>query len=145
MVKLIPIGEDNYRECIDLKVDKAQENFVASNVFSLAEAYIYRGQCEPMGIYDGDAMAGFIMYGFNCDEGVGMYEIYRLMIDARWQRRGLGRTALSLAIEDMRRRPDCATIRLSTANPVAEALYASLGFARTGKMQDGEHVMELPK
>ena len=39
-VSLRPITQKNLNECISLKVTDCQQNFIASNVKSLAEAFV---------------------------------------------------------------------------------------------------------
>ena len=38
-IRLVEIDTDNFYDILDLKVTKVQKNYVASNIFSLAEAY----------------------------------------------------------------------------------------------------------
>lgn len=59
MISLRPVDSSNYRECIDLRVARDQERFVASNVQSLAEAYVWREGAEPYAVYSDDEMIGF--------------------------------------------------------------------------------------
>ena len=61
---------DNWRELIKLQVRDDQKHFVASNLFSIAQAQFgdeYEGHWNlfPYGIYDGDVAVGFLMYGLN--------------------------------------------------------------------------------
>jgi diamine N-acetyltransferase len=41
VVTIKPITRNNWEEAIDLKVAESQRNFVASNLFSIAEAQFY--------------------------------------------------------------------------------------------------------
>jgi len=88
-------------------------------------------------------MVGFIMYGR--DPADNCYCVARLMIDERHQGKGYGRTAMLEAIKRMRAKPDCHEIVLSIEpeNVVAEKLYESLGFRKTGEVIGGEVVMRL--
>lgn len=65
MVELKEINEDNFEECIALKLNKEQSKFIASNLFSLAEAYAIKnsGMNTPItyGVYNDNIMVGFIM------------------------------------------------------------------------------------
>jgi len=83
------------------------------------------------------------MYGR--DPADDCYCVARLMIDERYQGKGYGRAAMVEAIRRMRAEPDCQEIALSIEpeNAVAEKLYASLGFRKTGEVIDGEVVMRL--
>lgn len=42
MIEFEPINEDNFKDVINLEVAENQSRFVASNVRSLAECYLYR-------------------------------------------------------------------------------------------------------
>ena len=141
-VTLREIDKGNWLECIKLEIAPEQAGFVSSNVFSLAQSK-FEPQMKTMGIYAGDEMVGFIMYGFDYDDG--NYVVLRLMVDARRQGKGYGRAAMLEAIRQMRMEPDCRQVALSyaPANKVAERLYESLGFRRTGEVISGENVMRL--
>lgn len=96
-ITLREITKNNWRECVDLKVGPGQENFVAPNLFSIAEAKFEPGW-TPLAIYAGETLVGFTMYGQ--DERDGSYWIIRLMVDAAYQGRGAGQGCFigSLAI-----------------------------------------------
>lgn len=42
MIEFVSINEENFKDVIDLEVAEGQKNFVAPNVRSLAECYLYR-------------------------------------------------------------------------------------------------------
>jgi RimJ/RimL family protein N-acetyltransferase len=71
--------------------------------------------------------------------------VWRLMIDAAQQGRGLGKQAMAWVVEEGRRM-GVARIALSCVpgNEQAGRFYESLGFAYTGELKDGERVMHLP-
>lgn len=135
------VAEENFLECVGLKVREDQP-FVASNMFSLAEAkacpwWIVRS------VYDGATMVGFIMYVLDREEG----ELYlcRLMVDARFQGRGYGTAILGKLAALARKAGGIRRIRLST-DPKNEAgirFYAKYGFVDTGTMDEGEEVFVL--
>ncbi len=141
-ITLRDITKDNWRECIDLKVGLGQENFVASNLYSLAESK-FEPEWTPLTIYSGETMVGFTMYGR--DDRDGSYWIIRLMVDAAHQGRGYGRAAMAEVIRRLRALPDCREIKISFApeNIAAEKLYLDLGFQRTGLIEEGEVVLRL--
>jgi diamine N-acetyltransferase len=136
------ITMDNFRECINLSVADAQRGFVASNTYSLAEAKA-DAVSVPLAIYSDDRMVGFIMYDFEPHEGRGY--ITRLMVDQRFQGNGYGRRAMEHVIDRLRRIPTCKEIQTSFVpeNATADSLYTSLGFDRTGEMDEGEIVLRL--
>ena len=139
-VTLREITMESFRECIRLEVAEDQKGFVASNVFSLAEAKV-DGVSNPLSIYAGDRMVGFIMYDFEPKESRGY--ISRLMVDVRFQGKGYGRAAMGQVTGRFKEIPECREIQTSfaPANAIAERLYASLGFERTGEVVDGEIVV----
>ena len=136
-VTLREITMKNFRESIRLSIQEDQKGFVASNVYSLAEAKV-DGVSNPFAIYVGDQMVGFIMYDFERKENRGY--ITRLMVDARFQHSGYGRAAIIQVIDRLNAIPGCHEIYTSfvPANTVAAKLYASLGFEITGETtEDG--------
>ena len=109
-----------------------QKGFVATNVKSLAEAYVNPTD-HPFGIYDAKAhyqaspsMLGFTMY--ELVDAVGF--ILRLMIDEKYQRRGYGRAAMIEVMRRLRLHPEVEKIATShdRKNKAAARLYESLGF-----------------
>ena len=142
-ISLREITPQNFRECINLKVAAGQENFVAPNVMSIAQAKIYP-TVKPLAVYHEDEMVGFVMYGFDEDEK--HFYLGRLMIDEKHQGKGYGKTATLAVIERMKQIEDCREIYLSFVpeNTGAEKLYISVGFERTGKIsEDGEVIMKF--
>jgi diamine N-acetyltransferase len=142
-VSLRPVDQGNYRECIELSVDPGQQRFVASNVQSLADAYVWRDAAEPHAVYAGDDLVGFAMYGQHPDTGA--WWVIRLMIAPEHQGRGYGRAAMETMIDLMVERIGCEEIVTSfvPGNTVAAALYESLGFRPTGEEEDGEPLLLL--
>ncbi len=49
MIGLKKITEDNFISAFQLKLAPGQERFVSDPVRSLAQAYVYRDQCQPFG------------------------------------------------------------------------------------------------
>jgi len=136
---LRPIDGRNWREAIKLDVAPDQRVFVASNVYSIAESK-FEPEAVPMGIYAGDTMVGFLMFGVSGDE---MW-VWRLMIDHRHQRRGYGRAAMSALVDDLHAMGHQEIfVSYEPENAVAAQLYASLGFEDTGRIEDGEIVVRL--
>ena len=79
-------------------------------------------------------------------EYLGPYFLWRLLIDARWQGRGLGSAVLDLVVESLRTRPGAETLLTSVVpgprSPTG--FYLRYGFSLTGQVFDGEQVLELP-
>jgi diamine N-acetyltransferase len=142
LIELREITMVNFRECIGLSVAKHQRGFVASNMYSLAEAKA-DGVSNPLAIYAGGKMVGFTMYCFDPQLGTGFID--RLMVAEAHQGKGYGRAAMAEVIDRLCRIPECRRIRTAfePTNSVAEALYESLGFRKTGEVDEGEIVAVL--
>lgn len=136
------IDKENWEECVDLKVSKEQEDFVASNWYSILEAK-FEEELYPLGIYDGEVMVGFTMY--NLDRDTNRMEMCRLMIDQKFQGKGYGKKAVLKLLDLMREK--YGKIKFYTSiepnNIVAQKLYESLGFRKTGEIMWDEEVMAV--
>ena len=141
MIKLREITRDNFDDCLFLNVNKTQEDFVASTMYSLAEAKVFTENI-PLAIYHDNTMVGFLMY--QSDYNDGAYWITRLLIDKKYQKLGYGTEAMKLIIPLIieENKTDTILISFDPENLVVEKLYLSLGFKHTGRIEDEEVVME---
>ena len=92
-VRLVKVDTKNFDALIDLEVNEEQKNYVANNIYSLAEAYATKAEGRfalPLGIYDGETPVGFLMIGYDypdfCDGEAPEYQknsylIWRFMIE----------------------------------------------------------------
>jgi diamine N-acetyltransferase len=155
MIEFRKITSDNFDECIHLEPREDQKNFVASNVYSLAESYVAAANNEgipmPYAIYADEQMVGFILMVYNQPDeyyDTPVYWVCRLMIDKHFQGRGYGKEAMLQAIELIKTFPHGSSPLISLSyepdNLVAKSLYASLGFQETGQLIEGELVAVLP-
>ncbi|PKM65114.1 MAG: GNAT family N-acetyltransferase [Firmicutes bacterium HGW-Firmicutes-19] len=142
MIQLKEINESNFRDCIRLNVNENQKTFVATNVYSIAQAYIHYGSAFPYGIYQDDKMVGFVMLGHNKEDQE--FWLWRFMIDEKFQDQGIGTKAVQLALEKFKEM-GATEIYLSyePENHIADALYRKFGWLPTGKVEEGEIVMLL--
>ena len=140
MVELKPITEENFIDAFHLKLAPGQEEFVSHPIRSLAQAYVYRNQCQPFGIYVADKMVGYVMVIYDYD--IPEYDIWHMMIDESMQGRGFGAAALDRVIDYIRTKPfgDSGRIALTCNkhNAVARKLYESKGFSATGNEDEDE-------
>lgn len=140
MISLKVINEDNFVDAFNLKLAKGQEEYVSHPVRSLAQAYVYRNQCQPFGIYADEKMVGYVMVIYDYD--VPEYDIWHMMIDESQQGKGYGRAALNQIIEYIKAKPfgDSSRIALTCNknNNVAKALYENIGFSVTGVEDEDE-------
>ena len=145
MVELRPITEDNFLDAFHLKLAPGQEEFVSHPVRSLAQAYVYRNQCQPFGIYAEDRMIGYVMVIYDYD--IPEYDIWHMMIDEPMQGKGYGNEALNRVTEYIRTKPFGDSNRVALTcnrnNPVARKLYESKGFSATGIEDEDEIELAL--
>ncbi len=145
MVELRKITEDNFIDAFHLKLAKGQESFVSHPIRSLAQAYVYREQCQPFGIYADGKMVGYVMVIYDYD--IPEYDIRHMMIDESVQGHGFGSAALDRVIDYIRTKPFGKSSRIALTcnknNPVARKMYESKGFAATGVEDEDEIEMAL--
>ena len=157
MFKLKKINRKNVGEILKLEVFDNQKRFVAPNNISIIEAYLAiteNNDVFTFGIYNDDAPVGFLMIGFDVnsdDEGApkiakGNYNIWRFMIDKKFQGKGFGKKAMNLALEFVNTFP-CGTAKYcwlsyESDNDVARQLYKSFGFVETDE-KDGEEIVAI--
>lgn len=145
MLSLKPITKDNWLHALSLNVRPDQEDFIASNTFSLAQLN-FLDNFYAKGIYLNDDMIGFALYGI--DEEDQQYWIYRFMIDADYQGNGYGLKAVQLIIDDVNNMKDVhhtsLTLSYEPENQHAKYLYKKAGFEEVdGLFSDGEQVARL--
>lgn len=140
MISLKEISEDNFVDAFNLKLAEGQKVFVSHPVRSLAQAYVYRNQCQPFGIYADDKMVGYVMVIYDYD--IPEYDIWHMMVDKSEQGKGYGRAALDLLIGYIRTKPFGDSCRIALTcnkkNSIAKALYESIGFSVTGVEDEDE-------
>ena len=155
MIKLRKITDDNAGELLDLELSENQKSYVASNLDSLATAYICMtngGYVNTYAIYADDTMVGFIMYGFlpvDYDDTYGedCYYLWRFMIDKNHQGNGYGKQAILQVIDEIKQMPhgkaDYCYTQYEPNNAVVKKLYESLDFVETGQIDEDELVARL--
>lgn len=144
-VTLRPITEDNVRAVYELKVRPDQEQFVAPNPWSMAQALAEYEIAWPRAILADDLVVGFLMLEIDPNEEDGRnFWLWRFMVDANHQGRGFGRAALLLAVDELRRR---GAEELYTSwvpgDGSPEPFYLQFGFEPTGEMDEDEIVARL--
>lgn len=158
MLRLERVTGKNVWDILELHVSDAQKDFVAGNDISIIEAYAAitgNGHAFPFGIYEDDTPVGFLMVGFDKDDywedapqiANGNYNLWRLMIDRRFQNRGYGKEAIRLALEFIKGFP-CGSAELcwlsyEPENEAARRLYHSFGFIETGETDGNEIIAAL--
>lgn len=145
MTELKKITEENFIDAFNLKLAPGQERFVSHPIRSLAQAYVYRDQCQPFGIYAEGTMVGYVMVIYDYD--IPEYDIWHMMIDESKQGLGYGSAALDCVIDYIRTKPfgfsNRITLTCNKENVSAMKLYNSKGFTPTGAEDDDEIELSL--
>ena len=145
MINLKVINEDNFLDAFQLKLADGQEKYVSNPIRSLAQAYVYRKQCQPFGIYDGDEMVGYVMVIYDYD--IPEYDIWHMMIDKAYQGRGYGKAAMQRVLSYIASKPfgnsNHVSLTCAPDNKAAYGLYKRLGFNESGRSDEDEVELEL--
>jgi diamine N-acetyltransferase len=148
IVSLREITADTVRQITSLSVSPDQQRFVASNAVSLAQA-LFSPEAWYRAIYADESPVGFVML---YDESLRAappvspeVALWRFMVDAQFQHRGIGTTALEHVIAHVRSKGLFSSLLVSyvPAPGCAEQFYLRAGFKHTGRVDDGEVVLEL--
>ena len=157
MLRLEQVNGKNVWDILKLTVEEDQKNYVANNDISIIEAYTAitaNGYAFPFGIYENETPVGFLMIGFDIDDywddapsiAKGNYNLWRLMIDKAYQRRGFGKEAVQLALDFIKSFPcgkaEYCWLSYEPENEAARQLYRSFGFSETGEV-DGEELIAV--
>lgn len=141
-VVLREITAETLRPVLKLSVSEEQKKFVADNAVSISQAYFCK-QAWFRTISVGEKPVGFVM--LYIDRKKADYDVWRFMIDQRYQKKGYGTAAMQQIIEFVKGLPRARALYLSHSpgrgNPAP--FYKRFGFVHTGKMNEGEKVMKL--
>jgi diamine N-acetyltransferase len=137
-VGLAPVTAGNWKSCAALAVRPDQQRFVNPVTYYLCLCH-YGDVWHPLAVTRGEATVGFVMWGV--DDDLSRW-IGGLVVDAPYQRTGVGRGILRALMDRFAAEPDCPNVALSYApeNSVARDLYRSLGFRETGETEGTELV-----
>ena len=145
MINLRKITEENFIDAFNLKLGEGQEKYVSHPVRSLAQAYVYRDQCQPFGIYNDDEMVGYVMVIYDYD--IPEYDIWHMMINEKHQGKGYGKAALEQVLAYIKTKPfgdsNRVTLTCNMDNTKALALYQNMGFLETGVVDDEEKELSM--
>ena len=141
IVTLREVTKENLREVLRLEVAPEQKSFVAPNAVSIAQAYFDREIAWFRAIYADETPVGFLM--LSDDTSKQKYFLWRLMVDARYQRLGFAKQAMLQLFDYVRTRPGAKEILCSCVpgEDGPQGFYESLGFTLTGEIEGDEVVM----
>lgn len=157
MLSLKKITWKNLDEVIYLSVKPEQNDFIADNIYGIAQSYVALSSGEdpyPFAVYNYDVCVGFVFMAYeekgDIDEDGDVAEetnfhIIRLMIDKNYQGKGYGRELVKLCIDWIKQKTQERPLKIHLSynenNSVAKKLYASFGFIETGERNDGNEVI----
>jgi histidinol dehydrogenase len=141
-----PVDRSNAEAVMKLQVAAGQRAFVSPVDRSLAQV-AYEPCGRALAMFDGEQPVGMmLLYDVRKDEEEPANQLYvwRLLVDARFQRRGYGRLAMAWVVDEARRE-GYAEVGLSHVDKPghAGAFYQKLGFAYTGEVDGVELKMLL--
>lgn len=145
MIHFKEITEDNFDAIIQMK-RPPDEGFVASNAYSLAQAWLYRNNNDvyPFAIYHDEEPVGFMLLDEDLEERCLV--IWRIMFPVEHQKKGYGTQAIQQIIRLAKDsgKYDHLLIDCVPENQIAKHVYEKLGFQPTGEIvNDGEIELKL--
>ncbi len=147
-VQLKLLDHSNWQDALKIRTGAGQLQFVADYepvaLVILAKSYVRHGgyDWKPFGIFENDQMVGVFTLAHSPTTCV----LFHLLIDAKHQGRGLGRSAMLTIIEYVKASmPELPVLTLTTnpLNKVAKRLYESLGFVVVHRPPGAEEVFQL--
>ncbi|QNX85993.1 GNAT family N-acetyltransferase [Acinetobacter seifertii] len=142
MINLKDINRENWILCAKLSLHESQNDYVAPNVYSIAESKVEEHYC-PRVICFNDEVVGFLMYCVEIDPlDETLFWLFRLMIGKDHQAKGYGTTALQMAIDEIFTK-GAKRIRTmyKSSNYVAGKLYKKMGFIETGEYDECDDII----
>lgn len=144
-MKLTEIDYEMFHDVIELELEEEQEEYLPSNLYSIAEAS-FSASCHPRAICLDEEVVGFLMYRFG-ENNSDKHEcvIWRFMVDRRHQNTGIGTAAMALLLEEIKDHCQCKMIEIyyDVNNIAAKRLYTGYGFEVVGKRDDGDVIAEI--
>ena len=98
MILFKDITSENWKECIRLKLNDDEKEFISPNVYSIAEAQFYP-KAISKAIYDDDQMVGYTLFGEDEDDS-NLFYIDRLMISKDFRNKGYAYDSIRLIIKE---------------------------------------------
>jgi len=147
-VRLREVTRDTVNVICDLKVSKEQEQFVAPNSISIAEAH-FSNEAWFRAVYADETPVGFVMLAEVPKEErarIGTHFLWRFMIDERYQGRGYGRKALESVMQHLKEKSNVNALHTSCREGKGspKGFYINMGFNETGeKLDNGERILKL--
>lgn len=145
MIGFRAITEENFDDIIKMK-RSPDEGYVASNLYSLAQAWLYRDNNDvyPFAVYEDELPVGFMLLDEDLEEHTLV--LWRIMFPDEHQHKGYGTGAVRLLIRLAAEsgKYDRLLLNCKPSNTAAWHVYEKLGFRPTGRaFGNGETEMQL--
>ena len=134
MIRLVEIDETNFLDARRLNVSTEQLAFVDDASGILTRGYAYRhANARVWGVEADGALVGLALVKEFTDEPLG-YDLQQLLIDERYQNRGIGTDALRLILDRLQaeRRFDRVEVCVRREARQALRVYEKAGFVDSG-------------
>jgi diamine N-acetyltransferase len=149
-ITLRTITEHDFDKIVDLSdtLTDEQKQCVASNLYSLAQAYINIKFAWPKAIYLNEEPIGFIMLALEDpqakDEDQPAYYLWRFMIASAHQQKGYGTKVLDMIVEKCKE-DHIKSLYVSCHKEFNQPyqFYIDYGFIDTGELEDDERVLKI--
>lgn len=142
---------ERVNQLIDLNVSEQQQQFVATNAVTLAQA-AYEPSAQVCGLWRGETAVGLMAWvdmshpqaPVDPGDKLDCLFLWRLMIHLDHQRSGAGKAALA-HLAQLAKALGRSSVFVSVVEGPGGPLnfYESNGFVRTGKISEGETVLSL--
>ncbi|MCP4177480.1 MAG: GNAT family N-acetyltransferase [bacterium] len=135
-MELLELNSENWEECVSLH--SKEDNFIASNLYSIAEAQFYDKAISRAIVVNGE-MVGYVMFGEDEDKS-DFFWIDRFMISGKFRRKKYGFEALNLLIDLAKSNPQYKKMGTSThiKNLPMQSLLEKIGFYTKNEIKDDE-------
>ena len=144
------VTNENFRSIIRLSdtLTDEQKRCVATNVTSLAQAYLNQDVAWPRAIYLDDTPIGFLMLSFNPtdipDEDQPSMHLWRFMIARDYQNKGYGKQVLDMLIQKCKvEKRKTLYLSCGMEYEMPYQFYIKYGFIDTHIVDDGEEVLKI--
>jgi diamine N-acetyltransferase len=142
-IQLKELDRDNWEECTKLEILEEQNEYMPSNLYSIAQSK-FMNNMYVWAIYKDDYMVGFTSCILDDD---GDMNVARLMIDKKYQGKGYGKLALTEVMTWIKRNFDNEQVWVSIhpKNSIGIKLYVGLGFSliETGFESEDEIFLKM--
>ena len=133
-ITLEGVTEANLNAVLALDIAPEQKKYVPSPAGILARAWAHRNDNADVHVICLDCRTVGLILVYDLTDEPACYFLMEMMIDIRYQNRGIARKALSLLISELSRAPRFPMIELAVdrANAAAIHAYEKAGFRDSG-------------